>query len=331
MAFIANLLLLTSSQSLAIDRAPPKLTLLSVQKIWDRAPHNAFTDLVDWRGRVYCAFREGESHAGNMGQLRVIASNDGSDWQSTGLLSLPPYDLRDAALSVTPDDRLMLMGGAQLNLNDQRATGTFVSFSEDGHAWTQPQIVVPPGRWLWRVTWQGDAAYGVTYPAGDETEYTSLLRTRDGLHFDVVARQLLSAGGRPTEARIRFDKDGTAYCLHRRDGTTGNSAFLGRAAAPYKSWQWTDLGLRLGGPNFIESPLGPWLAAGRLYEPEPRTEVAWLDLEQQRLQPVLRLPSGGDTSYPGMLWRDGELWISYYSSHEGRTNIYLARIEMSSD
>ena len=38
---------------------------------------------------------------------------------------------------------------------------------------------------------------------------------------------------------------------------------------------------------------------------------------------------GGDTSYPGLLWHDGVLWVSYYSSHEGKTSIYLARVKVT--
>ena len=51
-------------------------------------------------------------------------------------------------------------------------------------------------------------------------------------------------------------------------------------------------------------------------------------MTRTRYKPVLTLPSGGDCSYPGMVWHDGLLWISYYSSHEGQTNIYLARIRI---
>ena len=40
------------------------------------------------------------------------------------------------------------------------------------------------------------------------------------------------------------------------------------------------------------------------------------------------LPSGGDNSYPGLVWHGGQLWVSYYSSHEGKTSIYLARVEV---
>jgi len=33
-----------------------------VRKIWDKAPHNAFTDLIRYKSHFYCTFREGESH-----------------------------------------------------------------------------------------------------------------------------------------------------------------------------------------------------------------------------------------------------------------------------
>jgi hypothetical protein len=45
-------------------------------------------------------------------------------------------------------------------------------------------------------------------------------------------------------------------------------------------------------------------------------------------KPALTLPSGGDTSYPGLAWHDGLLWMSYYSSHEGKAAIYLAKVKL---
>ena len=45
-------------------------------------------------------------------------------------------------------------------------------------------------------------------------------------------------------------------------------------------------------------------------------------------EPVLTFPSSGDNSYPGFVWHDGLLWMSYYSSHEGKTSIYLAKIKV---
>ncbi|MET8233218.1 hypothetical protein ABZS77_21380 [Micromonospora sp. NPDC005298] len=43
----------------------------------------------------------------------------------------------------------------------------------------------------------------------------------------------------------------------------------------------------------------------------------------------MTLPSGGDTSYPGLVWHNDLLWVSYYSSHEERTCVYVAEVSLS--
>jgi hypothetical protein len=48
-----------------------------------------------------------------------------------------------------------------------------------------------------------------------------------------------------------------------------------------------------------------------------------------KLQEALKLPSGGDTSYAGLVWHAVLLWVSYYSSHEGKSAIYLARVKVA--
>ena len=103
---------------------------------------------------------------------------------------------------------------------------------------------------------------------------------------------------------------------------------LGRTAAPYTEWKWTDLGVFLGGPNFFRTPRGEWIAVGRLLDGGARTSVLWLDVEHSAMTELATLPSGGDTSYPGLVWHDDMLWISYYSSHEARTSIYLAKVKI---
>jgi len=46
------------------------------------------------------------------------------------------------------------------------------------------------------------------------------------------------------------------------------------------------------------------------------------------LSPLLELPSGGDCSYPGMVFFEDHLYVTYYSSHEGKTSIYLAKVKI---
>jgi HSP20 family molecular chaperone IbpA len=70
------------------------------------------------------------------------------------------------------------------------------------------------------------------------------------------------------------------------------------------------------------------VCATREYNPENanRTILAKVSLSGD-FEKILTLPSSGDTSYAGMLIKDGILYISYYSSHEGQNSIYTANSE----
>ena len=54
------LLLLALAIPSAQVAAPP--AIVSVARIWDGGAHNAFTDLIRWRDRWYCTFREADDH-----------------------------------------------------------------------------------------------------------------------------------------------------------------------------------------------------------------------------------------------------------------------------
>ena len=51
--------------------------LVEARRIWDAAPHNAFTDLTRFKDHWYCVFREGATHVAPDGKLRVLESADG--------------------------------------------------------------------------------------------------------------------------------------------------------------------------------------------------------------------------------------------------------------
>jgi len=315
--------------------ALPKVELIGVKKIWDQAPHNAFTDLTFWKDHFYCAFREGRGHVSTDGRIRVLSSKDVDAWTSVGLMELAGYDLRDAHLSVTPDDRLMLLGGAapRQKDNENAPTGSFVACSANGTEWTKPQIVVEPGRWLWCVTWYEGKAYGVSYPASQGSPYIELLTSADEIAWRSLVPRLYGVGF-PNEATLRFDKSGTCYALVRRDkrGDAPYSAVLGVSRDDYTQWQWFDLGTEFnsfGGPNLIQLPTGQWLTAGRMHQDGAHTALCYLDMANHTMTKLLKLPSAGDTSYPGLLWHNDLLYMSYYSTHEGKTSIYIAKIKVA--
>ena len=310
----------------------PKAELLDLRCIWQEAPHNAFTDLIRFEGRFLCAFREGRGHVSTDGRIRVLASSDGLEWESIACVRLAGADLRDANLSITPDGRLMLVSGAALREEDdaRAQVGTVASFSKDAVEWSEPVWLTEAGRWMWRVAWQDGRAYGVSYSAGDQRRFLELHKSGEGTRFEVCLTPLFEQGF-PTEACLEFEADGGALCLVRRDKEQ-DSAFFGTAAAPYDEWRFRDLGLHVGGPCLRRLPDGRLLLAGRRKgeeRAEHRTVLWQLERESARLRELLVLPSGSDTSYPGLVWFEDRLWMSYYSSHEGeQARIYLARISL---
>lgn len=143
----------------------------------------------------------------------------------------------------------------------------------------------------------------------------------------------LNQQGYVNESGLSFvqgaDSPATAYCLLRRDPVWSNEqdALLGVSTAPFTDWQWQTLDKRIGGPvSFVHD--AKLYAVVRLYDGEVRTSVVHIDTQAHQINELLTLPSGGDTSYAGVVLQGSELLISYYSSHEGQSAIYFARVAL---
>lgn len=81
----------------------------------------------------------------------------------------------------------------------------------------------------------------------------------------------------------------------------------------------------------LRLPGGQFLTVVRLYSPKVRTALCQLDPNKPELKELLTLPSGGDCSYAGMVWHQSKLFVSYYSSHEGKSSIYFAEVEIKQE
>lgn len=323
--FVASvsILLLSVASALAGEGG----RIVDVRKIWDKAPHNAFTDLIYHNGEWLCVFREGQAHVSPDGALRVISSRDGEKWESAALMTSPNSDLRDAKITVTPGGQLMLSGAEALHDKSLHTHQSLAWFSDDGRKWTSACKIGDPDFWLWRTTWHKKTAYSFGYGCRDDNQFVRLYKSADGKQFETIVEKAHDVGY-PNEHSLVFLDDDTCYCLLRRDLQPGNGLF-GVSKPPYTKWEWKDVGMRIGGPHMIRLPDGRLAAAVRLYDKNVRTSLCSLDPKSGALTEFLPLPSGGDTSYAGLVWHDNLLWVSYYSSHEGKTSIYLARVELN--
>ncbi len=315
----------------------PQKAVISVERIWDRAGHNAFTDFIKFKDKFYCCFREGSGHVyGINGTVRILSSIDGQNWFSVAHLYEKDVDLRDPKLSITPDGRIMvIMGGSFYEGKKFLKREPWVSFSDtDGKNFSNPQNISIDAAiksdvdWLWRVTWFKGKGYGVVYQAFAQEFKAHLVSTTDGVNYFYITT--FNITGKPNEATLCFASDGKVIAIIRREGED-KYGFIGTSNPPYKKWLWENLGIRLGGPDFIRLPDGSLLCGTRNYQFQKnyKTSLFKITTDGNSIL-ILNLPSSGDTGYPGLFIDGNILYVSYYSSHEGKTAVYLAKLWINS-
>jgi hypothetical protein len=272
-----------------------------------------------------CGFREAPAHAGGVkdSRIRLITSTDGETWQSAGTLQDERGDIRDAKFGLMPDGRLMVLTAIQRFDTSQQKHQSLVWFTEDLETYDGPYDVGDPDLWTWGITFHEGTGYSIGYRTV-EPRFARLYKTDNGKTFETLVEDLKIENRYPNESVIVFGEDDTAYCLLRCSGP----AQIGTAKPPYTDWTFKELGAAVGGPEMIQLEDGRLLGGGRLYDGQVRTSLFWVDPESAEISETLKLPSGGDTSYPGMVVHDGLLHVSYYASHEGKSSIYFAKVKL---
>ncbi|WP_432455659.1 MULTISPECIES: exo-alpha-sialidase [unclassified Agarivorans] len=308
------------------------MRLSSVEQVWDKAEHNAFTDMCEFAASLWLCFREASAHVSEQGDIRILRRGfEQTDFEPAAFLHVDGLDLRDPKLVVSPDGRMLLTcaGVTRHELSSQLQS--YIAWSDDGLIWSELSPQGEAGMWLWRSRYLADSAYAVAYSYRlDKVDlYRMDAKGNYQLHLDPLFSLKQNGLAYPNEHDLSLLDDGSALCLLRRDKDSA-SAQLGYAKPPYLEWTWQDLALQIGGPVMLKLDDGRLLCALRLYQPV-RTSLCWLDADQGRLKEVQVLPSGGDTSYPGLVQRGNTLYCSYYSSHEDKTAIYLAELDLSED
>lgn len=336
---VLSLLALLSLSATLLPAQAPKAELVSVEKIWDKGKHNAFTDITRFQNLFYCCFREADNHVGSDGVIRILISSSGNTWIDQGTVSEAGVDLRDPKLIVTPDEkRLYLLCGGSVYGGTTQLKGRRPRYATtlDGKVWTPTQKMLSEGDWLWRATLNpaDKRFYGAAYsthpnsggPAPEKEWSLKNFASSDGAVWQLSS--IMNVTGQPNETTVRFLKNGTAMALVRREAEDKRGV-IGVAQPPYREWTWASAGVPLGGPNFIELPDGKIIAGSRGFGATPGAHMVLFAMTPNSLTPILELPSGGDCSYPGLYWHDDILHVTYYSSHEGgKASIYYARVKI---
>ena len=324
----------------------PKVTVTNLRRVFHNGEHNAFTDLVRYRGWIYLAFRSCPD--GHMvfptSSILILRSRDGAVWEEAHRFHVELRDARDPHFLVFKDKLFVYTGTwysgptapDRQNYDLNKHLG-YAAWTDDGATWHSPVMLEGTfGHYIWRAAACGDKAYlcgrrNIGFAVGVRGEglkvESLMLESDDGLIWRKRAVFEEISGD---ETAFMFEPDGSVLGIGRRGRAP---AQLLRSKPPYTEWDRKDLDRYIGGP-LITKWGDRYVVGGRKTmskEAGPKMSLCWLVGDQ--LHEFAEFPSGGDCSYPGFVeLAPGHALVSYYSSHEkdasGKTitAIYLAEL-----
>jgi hypothetical protein len=293
--------------------------------------HNAFTDLVVWKGKLWLTYVSSPSHfASRKSRIVLLCSPDGRSWKEAARFDGQGEDIRDPKLAVI-DGRLFVY--ALLNRTfDPIPYKTVSANSSDGETWSALIDIVPEGWLLGKPkTFNEQTWFAPAHHIQKRT--VALMRSTDGLKWETVS--IIHDRDGADESAIEFLPDGNLQAVTRIEADEGlfggpaSGTLLSNSNPPYEHWQKVHSPLtRLDGPNLF-SIAGICYAVGRF---QPRIgkhmqkqgsilatkRTSLFQLHQSGLTWLTNLPSTGDTAYAGTALLGEKIFISYYTNNPGR-------------
>ncbi len=326
--------------------ASPKAEIDWLDKAYSDGAHNAFTDLIRWKDHYYLCFRHAQSHGSLDGEIRVMRSANMRTWEPCGTLDTAGDD-RDPHFTATDDVLYVYFGTWNLMhmeghaLPDRQSVRSYFASSEDGTTWSKIQGIYKPDWWVWRVRYLEGRFYGIAYtayrPKPPEREM-QLIVSDDGLNWTLKSE--IANRRQPSESDVTILEDGSLFVVTRMQDDI-NEGFIWRSNPEHTEWTGETVG------DIVHSPaLARWkdrfFIAGRSRGADRQWVTRVWEFVDGKAVELITLPSGGDTSYPGLIVDpasvDAEhpaLFVSWYSQHEedreknkNSASIYTARLKV---
>lgn len=310
--------------------------------------HNSNTDLIFWKENFYLVHASSPYHfASEDCKLAVWRSEDSRQWEKVAEISNPGEDIRDPKMVVINDTIFMYV--LRNTAFEAEPYDTYYTSSKDGVNWHSIKSI-GHGGWLF---WRPKTSDNITWylPAYWWQHGTSqLLRSTDGLNWtevgpihespsipgdfnDETAIEFLPDGRMISTARIEVGQDLTGH----KEGHT----LISVSQPPYTQWsaQKSDV-TRLDGP-YLFSYGNKTFAIGRQHDENTfptnvgsilsRYRTAVYQVLEDKLVHLSDLPSAGDTSYAGVVLKDGFAYVSYYTNPINRDYPWIMGMLSESD
>jgi hypothetical protein len=319
--------LLSLAAATAVKAAEPASQLVpprEVRKLVADGKHNAFTALTRFQDRFWLAFRSATGHNSADGDIVLLESADAQTWNESKRLNVGPDD-RDPQFLVVGQRLLLYVPGMS-----GRELTTYALHTEDGRSWSQPQPVYQPQFIVWKPCAFGGKYYAGAHKkdevSGGKGREVHLVVSEDGLHWEKIST--IRAGNWESETTLYFEPTGHVVAFLRQKYASPPCQIL-EADPPYQQWTPRSAGVPHLSGHCVHTFRGVTYLLSRTMDYSTRkTGTMIYTYAGGQLRPYCELPSGGDCSYAEAVELGDEMLVSYYSSHEGTTNIHLARVPL---
>lgn len=316
---LLSLLLLASSAAAADGLVEPR----EVRKVVADGKHNAFTALAHFKDRYWLAFRSAKEHNTLDGDIIVMTSKDGKEWTEAFRHNVLPDD-RDPQFLNT-GKRLILYNNAMKGV-DMTA---YATYTDDGEKWSKPQTVYEPRFILWKPCKHGDKFYATAHKK-DETgdgkgRAVHMIVSDDGLAWKKVST--IREGNWESETTLHFGPgDKATAFLRQKYGSPDAQMYT--SEPPYEKWTLSKEKV----PHFSGHSACTFKGVSYLLsrtKDGKKMGTMIYTFADGKLKPYCALPSGGDCSYAEAVEMGDNMLVSFYSTHEGTTNIYVAVVPLA--
>lgn len=273
-----------------------RITLRDLQRTISSGLHCAFTSLLLWRGHLYLAYREAQSHGifppGKIVILRAKLPSDnampawepcatfhtGGDDRDPKLFDAGVYGIGIAWGTYYPRWPAPLQTPYVVMRSKEVDLISHIALSRNGNAWGIPYQVFRPNYWIWAVVSEetvphGTIFYAAAYHPGDGlldvSHSVHLLGSNDCLNWWYHGRiipEMYGKDGLPSEPTLAFlgenEEDRRLHCLIRQE----KKPLLHYVANDtYENWKPTKTHILqpcVHAPALVEIG-GRWILAGR--------------------------------------------------------------------
>ena len=318
---------------------PAKKLKMETWVVVDDGAHNAFTDMLFWRGYFWLVFISSPSHfASEKSRMVLSRSCDARNWQVVRKFDGAGQDIRDPKLGIIRDQLFLY---ALLNQSfDPVPYKTIAAHSQNGLDWSKFEAVTPDGWLLGRPVGLDGTTW---YAPAHRTDVGSavLLRSTDGVNWLIHSEIFAGKAERADETALMLLNNGSLLAVTRFEsgssifGSDQAATLISTAAAPFTTWLESARSsvTRLDGPVLFKAKdqvfavgrrqpnsialqsnsSGRWTKQGSAFS-RKRTALFHVDKIGSGLTHLADLPSSGDTAYAGVVVKDERVFISYYTN-----------------